>query len=58
MVQKSPMFIVLPHRWTKKVGSSTSYQDALSTVVLSAKKLKLANDSDCKENEIMLMWSG
>ena len=61
MFQKFSMFIVLAHRLTKKVVSSTSYnsEDNPSTISLSAEKLKLTvNDSDSKENEFMLIWPG
>ena len=53
MLQNFSMFIVLAHRLTKKVGSSTSFsfEDNASTFSLSAKILKLVlNDSDSKEN--------
>ena len=61
MFQNFSVVIVLAHRLTKKVGSSTSFssEDNVSTVSLSAKILKLVvNNSDSKENEFMLIWPG
>ena len=57
MFQKSSE-LVLRHRLTKKIGSSTSFssKDDTPTVILSTKKLKLVtNDSGSKYNEILLM---